>query len=267
MIPGHNVEISYYAQHQAQMLYGDKTVFQTIDDIATGDMRSKVRSLLGAFLFSGEDVDKKVKVLSGGEKSRLALAKLLLQPSNLLVLDEPTNHLDIRAKEVLKDALKNYDGALVIVSHDRDFLQGLTNKTVEFKNKQIREYDGDIEDFLRKLDIEQLNTLEEKKKNTADNKANTNPGSAKADRELQKAWQRDLNRVKKKISKVEEDITEYEEKISRMDDFFASPEASDIEKMNKMTKEYNDLKSGLEQKMTEWEELTIEMEEVESQKP
>ncbi len=159
---GHNVQMAYYAQDQAETLDGNKTVFETIDDEATGDMRAQVRNLLGGFLFSGEDIDKKVKVLSGGEKSRLSLAMLLLRPSNLMILDEPTNHLDMRSKDILKSALLQYDGTLIIVSHDRDFLQGLSNKVFEFRNKGVKEYLGDIYDFLHFKKLSNLRELEQK---------------------------------------------------------------------------------------------------------
>src|SRR5690606_14410927 len=144
---GYEVKIGYYAQNQADVLNKNKTVFETIDEAARGEMRTKVRSLLGSFLFSGEDVDKQVKVLSGGERARLAMCKLLLEPINLLILDEPTNHLDIRSKDILKDSLKNYDGSMIIISHDRDFLQGLTSKVFEFSGGKVKEHIGDIYDF------------------------------------------------------------------------------------------------------------------------
>lgn len=161
---GHEVKIGYYAQNQQDMLDGEKTVFETLDDVATGDMRVKVKSLLGAFLFSGETIEKKVKVLSGGEKARLSLAKMLLFPTNLLILDEPTNHLDMISKDILKSALIQFDGTLIVVSHDRDFLQGLTNKVYEFKKPNIKEYIGDVYDFLEAKNIEELDDLNRKRK-------------------------------------------------------------------------------------------------------
>jgi ATP-binding cassette subfamily F protein 3 len=157
---GHMVKIGYYAQNQAEMLDPEKTVFETIDDVAVGDIRPKIRNILGSFLFGGESIDKKVKVLSGGEKSRLALAKLLLTPVNLLVLDEPTNHLDMVSKDILKNALLQFDGTLILVSHDRDFLQGLTNKVIEFRNHTIRQHLGDVYDFLESRKLESLKELE-----------------------------------------------------------------------------------------------------------
>jgi ATP-binding cassette subfamily F protein 3 len=158
---GANTQLGYYAQDQADKLDGDMTVFETIDDVATGEMRTRVRNLLGCFLFSGEDVDKKVKVLSGGEKSRLALAKLLLDPINLLVLDEPTNHLDLRSKAVLKEALQQYDGTLLVVSHDRDFLRGLTDRVYEFGDGKIKEFIGDIYDYLESKQVENMREYEQ----------------------------------------------------------------------------------------------------------
>ncbi len=157
---GYNVSIAYYAQNPAEMLDPEITVYDTIDRVAVGDIRPKIRTMLGGFLFSGDDIDKKVKVLSGGEKARLALAKLLLEPANLLVLDEPTNHLDMQSKDILKSALLQYKGTLLIVSHDRDFLQGLTNKVFEFRNRQVKEYIGDIYDFLEARKIASLKELE-----------------------------------------------------------------------------------------------------------
>ena len=159
---GHNVQIGYFAQNQAALLDETLTVFQTIDDVAVGDARTKVRDLLGAFMFGRDDIDKKVKVLSGGERQRLAMIKLLLQPVNLLILDEPTNHLDIRTKDVLKQALKDFDGTLIIVSHDRDFLDGLTTKVFEFGNKKVVEHLEGIYGFLQKKNLENLQELERK---------------------------------------------------------------------------------------------------------
>ena len=159
---GHNSMIGYFAQNQAALLDGELTVFQTIDNIAKGDVRTKIKDILGAFMFSGDALDKKVKVLSGGERTRLAMIKLLLQPVNLLILDEPTNHLDIKTKEILKDALKAFEGTLILVSHDRDFLDGLANKVFEFGNKRVKEHFEDINGFLRNQKIENLKEIERK---------------------------------------------------------------------------------------------------------
>ena len=160
MTLGHNTLIGYFAQNQASLLEEELTVFQTIDDVAVGDIRTKIKDLLGAFMFSGDDIHKKVKILSGGERTRLAMVKLLLEPVNLLILDEPTNHLDMRTKEILKSALKDFDGTLILVSHDRDFLDGLISKVYEFGNKQIKEHLGDIYSFLRKKKMDNLKELE-----------------------------------------------------------------------------------------------------------
>ena len=159
---GHNVQIGYFAQNQASLLDEELTIFQTIDDVAEGDIRTKIKDLLGAFMFGGEQSERKVKVLSGGEKTRLALLKLLLEPVNLLILDEPTNHLDLRTKDILKSALKDFDGTLILVSHDRDFLEGLTEKVYEFGNQKVHEHLGDINSFLQKRKMENLKEVERK---------------------------------------------------------------------------------------------------------
>jgi ATP-binding cassette subfamily F protein 3 len=159
---GHNIMIGYFAQNQASMLDEELTVFQTIDDVARGDIRTKIRDLLGAFMFGGDNSTKKVKVLSGGERTRLAMIKLLLEPVNLLILDEPTNHLDIKTKDILKSALNDYDGTLIVISHDRDFLDGLVSKVYEFGNKRVKEHLGDIHTFLDKKKMETLRELEKK---------------------------------------------------------------------------------------------------------
>jgi ATP-binding cassette subfamily F protein 3 len=160
---GHGALIGYFAQNQAALLDGDLTVFQTIDQIAEGDIRTKIKDILGAFMFSGDAIEKKVKSLSGGERTRLAMIKLLLQPVNFLILDEPTNHLDIKTKDILKDALKAFDGTLILVSHDRDFLDGLANKVFEFGNKRVKEHFEDINGFLRNKKIENLREVERSK--------------------------------------------------------------------------------------------------------
>jgi ATP-binding cassette subfamily F protein 3 len=159
---GHNIMIGYFAQNQASLLDEELTVFQTIDDVAKGDMRTKIKDLLGAFMFGGDSINKKVKVLSGGERTRLSMIKLLLEPVNLLILDEPTNHLDLKTKDILKSALQDYDGTLILVSHDRDFLDGLVSKVYEFGNKQVKEHLGDIYSFLEKKKLDNLKELERK---------------------------------------------------------------------------------------------------------
>jgi ATP-binding cassette subfamily F protein 3 len=162
MTLGHNAMIGYFAQNQASLLNEELTVFQTIDDVAVGDIRTKIKDMLGAFMFSGDNISKKVKVLSGGERTRLAMIKLLLEPVNLLILDEPTNHLDMRTKDILKSALKDFDGTIILVSHDRDFLDGLVEKVYEFGNKQVKEHLGDIKSFLQKKKLDNLREIERK---------------------------------------------------------------------------------------------------------
>jgi len=176
---GHQVKIGYFAQNQDEIMDESLTVFQTIDHVAVGDIRTKMRDLLGAFLFRGDDIDKKVKVLSGGERSRLAMVKLLLEPYNLLLLDEPTNHLDIRSKDILKQALAKYDGTLILVSHDRDFLDGLVEKVYEFRDRNIREHIGGIYDFLKKKNIDTLQELNRRKVSPPAPKASPREGSRK----------------------------------------------------------------------------------------
>ncbi|MBT8274209.1 MAG: ATP-binding cassette domain-containing protein, partial [Bacteroidia bacterium] len=206
---GHNVQIGYFAQNQVDYLDGNKTVLDTMIDAANEKNRVKVRDILGAFLFSGEDVDKYVKVLSGGERNRLALAKLLLQPFNVLIMDEPTNHLDIQSKNVLKEALKRFDGTLILVSHDRDFLQGLTNTVYEFKDRQIKEYLGDIEFFLEQRSLQNLREAEKKTvlKETTIKKSN------KQSYEDQKK----LKSLQNKLSKTEAQISELENELKAID--------------------------------------------------
>ncbi|MEN8224502.1 MAG: ABC-F family ATP-binding cassette domain-containing protein [Bacteroidota bacterium] len=256
---GHNVQLAYYAQDQAEMLDGNKTVFETIDDEATGDMRSQVRNLLGGFLFSGEDIDKKVKVLSGGEKSRLSLARLLLEPSNLLILDEPTNHLDMRSKDILKSALLQYDGTLIIVSHDRDFLQGLSNKVFEFRNKGVQEYLGDIYDFLHFKKLKSLRELEQKK----------NSGSFKVKEvsknknlyERNKQLDRDIRKLNTQITKCEKRIEELESELSEMDSVLMDPvKHKEALSDPDVFKKYNTLKSAIEKEMEKWESRSMELE-------
>ena len=261
---GHQVVIGYYAQNQAAMLDGERTVFQTIDDIAVGDIRPKVRSILGGFLFGTEDIDKKVKVLSGGEKSRLALAKLLLTPVNLLVLDEPTNHLDMQSKDILKNALLQFEGTLIVVSHDRDFLQGLTDKVFEFKNKQIKPYIGDIYDFLESRKLETLKQLEINNKNN-DNYKNEVITENKINWEKKRESDKEIRKIKNKIQKCEEDISKIENEIERLDKVLANPEEHKKEfEKGDIYKTYQDLKNKIDEQMLLWEELHTELVENEA---
>ena len=242
---GHNVEIGYFAQNQAEYLDGTKTVLDTMIDSANERNRSKVRDILGSFLFQGDDVDKYVRVLSGGERNRLALAKMLLQPLNVLVMDEPTNHLDIKSKNVLKQALKNFDGTLVVVSHDRDFLQGLTNKVYEFKDQKIKEHLGDIDYYLNQRKVDDFRAIEKKEKVLVSKKKNS---SNNKDNSLKKK----LNNIESKISKLEKEISiidislenDYKKTISQ-NNFFSN---------------YEKKKNKLGDLMKKWEDLTIKLE-------
>lgn len=257
---GHNVVLGYYAQNQAELLDEEKTVFETIDDIAVGDIRKKVKAILGGFLFSGEAIDKKVKVLSGGERSRLAIARLLLSPCNLLVLDEPTNHLDMQSKDILKSALLQYDGTLIIVSHDRDFLKGLTEKTFEFKNKGTKEHLGTIEEFLDKRKLATLKELEINAKNAKQVLKETSTN--KQNYEDRKLIERDRRKLQKSIESCEDKIAKIEEEISTIDDTMSNPEKYQINYSESgLFVRYNQLKKDLETEMENWESLHNELEQ------
>ncbi len=259
---GHNVHLGYYAQNQAETLSGEDTVFDTIDNVAAGEMRSHIRTLLGAFLFGGEASFKKVKVLSGGEKSRLAMCKLLLEPYNLLVLDEPTNHLDMRSKDVLKNALKNFEGTVIVVSHDRDFLKGITNRVFEFKDKKVKEHIGDIYDYLAAKKISSLAELEMAPKPVKAKKEVESVSVKKESNDDKKNREREVSRIKKEIEKAEKEIATLETEIvtieKQMNDpaFYEKPNTADI--FNK----YNQLKETHTQKMAAWEILTEQLETV-----
>ena len=260
---GHNVKIGYYAQNQAHLLDPDLTVFETIDKIAVGEIRTKIRNILGGFMFSGEDADKKVRVLSGGEKSRLAMVKLMLEPVNLLVLDEPTNHLDMRSKEILKQALVDYDGTVIVVSHDREFLDGLVNCVYEFKDKKVKQHLGGIYEFLRKKKMESLKELE--KKNLPLNqevKIEKPAESEKLSFDERKEINKNISRIEKAIEKNENDVSGLEQKIADMDRMMAETNVSDPE----VFKKYDRLKRELEQRMAEWELLNEELEDVAAKK-
>lgn len=245
---GHNVQIGYFAQNQADYLDGEKTVLNTMLDVADEKTRRKVRDILGAFLFRGDDVEKYVKVLSGGERNRLALAKLMLQPLNVLVMDEPTNHLDIQSKNVLKEALKNFEGTLILVSHDRDFLQGLTSVVYEFKDHKIKEYLGDIDYYLESRALENMREVEKKKTSTPKTKSNTSEAKLSYEQQKkQKALKNKIGKIEKKINQLEEKIKEKDlalaedyEKTSAQPDFF---------------KHYKKDKEKLEKLINQWEEL------------
>jgi ATP-binding cassette subfamily F protein 3 len=261
---GHNVNIGYYAQNQAETLDGEATVFETIDEVAVGDVRKNVRSLLGSFLFSGDDIDKKVKVLSGGEKGRLAMCKLLLQPYSLLVLDEPTNHLDMKSKEVLKNALMRYDGTLIVVSHDRDFLQGLTTKVFEFKGGTIKPHIGDVNDYLATRKIESFKELEQQKVKAA--KAVSAPVAAsenKVNHEEQKLKEKELRSLQNLLTKSEQEIARLELEIKKVDDKLLDPEQYATAVNDKdVFPRYEAMKKQLETEMQKWEDLQVKADEL-----
>ncbi len=253
MTLGHNVQIGYFAQNQADYLDGSKTVEDTMLDAADEKTRPRVRDILGAFLFRGDEVDKYVRVLSGGERNRLALAKLLLQPFNVLVMDEPTNHLDIKSKNVLKEALKGFDGTLILVSHDRDFLQGLSNKVYEFKDRKIKEYLGDIDFFLEQRNLQNLREAEKRSALPKEEKKSTSGGKEEYEQQKKKkSLQNKLSKIESRIGKLEKEIKEidvelsinYEETISAPD-FFNS---------------YHQKKTDLEALMSQWEEVSEALE-------
>lgn len=251
---GHNVQIGYFAQNQAEYLDGSRTILDTMIDAANEKNRSKVRDILGSFLFQGDEVDKYVRVLSGGERNRLALAKMLLQPFNVLIMDEPTNHLDIKSKNVLKQALQNFEGTLVLVSHDRDFLQGLTDRVYEFKNGSIKEYLGDIDFYLEQRKAEDFRKIEkgEKKSRTQESKPNNDN-----DYKLQKK----AKSLKNKLSGIEKKINELEKNISDLDHQLLMNYDETASKPN-FFDDYQSKKKNLEQLMEEWENISLEVDKI-----
>jgi ATP-binding cassette subfamily F protein 3 len=251
---GHNVQIGYFAQNQAEYLDGRKTVLDTMIDAANEKNRSKVRDILGSFLFRGEEVDKYVKVLSGGERNRLALAKMLLQPFNVLVMDEPTNHLDIISKNVLKQALQRFEGTLILVSHDRDFLQGLTNKVYEFKDKKIKEYLGDIDFYLEQRKVDNFRAIEQEKNKTVKKVKKEKQSNSFED-------QKKLKSLKNKLSAVESKISTLEKEISEIDHKLLMDYNTTIAKPN-FFDSYQGKKKSLENLMSQWEEITLGLEEI-----
>ena len=265
---GHNVDIGYYAQNQAEELDGNLTVFETLDDVAVGEIRKKLRSILGAFLFSGEDADKKVKVLSGGEKARLALCKLLLHPYNLLILDEPTNHLDIRAKGVLKEALQAFDGTLIVVSHDRDFLNSLTELVYEVTPTGLKQYIGDIKQFLHEKHANSIRAYEAEKgtsiptpkikndsrkdqKSIQEETKTSNKESYKARKERERQERKDQNRFRK----LEVLIAEKEMELKEMNAEIAATGTDDRAKMTELSYKYETVQNELSSAMEEWTQL------------
>ncbi len=259
---GYNVNIGYYAQNQEDILDKEDTVFGTLDRIAVGDIRLKLRDILGAFLFKGEDIDKKVAVLSGGERARLAMAKLMLKPYNLLALDEPTNHMDIRSKDILKQALKSYDGTLIIVSHDRDFLDGLVDKLYEFRDGKVKEHLGGVQDFLERRKLESLNELERHYKPIIEEKPAEviqKKEEAKQEYQAKKHVSKEEKKIKNRISFLEKKIEEYETKMAEIEAKLMSPGPEDD--IMDLTREYLENKREMDFKMEEWEKLNEQLEQ------
>lgn len=256
---GHNVKIGYFAQNQAQLLDENLSVFETVDYVATGDIRSKIRDLLGAFMFGGEASDKKVKVLSGGERTRLAMIRLLLEPVNLLILDEPTNHLDMKTKDILKQAIKDFDGTVIIVSHDRDFMNGLVDKIYEFGNGKVREHIGGIYDFLNVKKMENLHELEIQTINyTPDNvKEDIEKNESKLSYEERKELSKQIKRLERQINEIESSIKDNESKVRKIEKKLSTPEgASDTS----LFEEHAVLQKEIEKEMELWDRLTSEYE-------
>ncbi len=258
---GHNVSIGYYAQNQDDLMDGDFTVFDTLDRVAVGDIRTKLRDILGAFLFRGEDVDKKVKVLSGGERSRLAMARMMLSPCNLLVLDEPTNHMDMRSKDILKEAVKAYDGTVVLVSHDREFLDGLVSKVYEFHNGRVREYIGGIYDFLARKKLASMQQLEIRRVEEKVSQQTKNQDS-KLSYQEKRDYDRKIRKLTNEIQRVENEIEVSEEKLAQMNEQLSDPEKYGIDLSDgKFYESYELTKRENTRLMVEWERLTEELEQ------
>ena len=256
---GANVNIGYYAQNQDDLMDGEFTVFDTLDRVAVGDIRTRLRDILGAFLFRGEDIDKKVKVLSGGERSRLAMARLMLEPYNLLVLDEPTNHMDMRSKDILKNALQKYDGTVVVVSHDREFLDGLVDRIYEFRDGGVREYLGDIWYFLEKRKVESLQEIERKERPVATKAVESNGG--KLSYEQKKEQEKLIRKLRKAVESIEEELAKVEKEIADYDARFAVATEYNADDYAK----YNALKEHYDRLMHEWEKASYELEITEQQ--
>ena len=263
---GHNVSIGYYAQNQDELLVEEKTVFETIDDIAVGDIRTKIRGILGAFMFGKDDNDKKVKVLSGGERSRLSMIKLLLKPVSLLVLDEPTNHLDIASKDILKKALQDYNGTLILVSHDRYFLNGLVQKVFEFRNNEVKEYLGGVFDFLEKRKLNSFQELDQKKNEKTSSPEQKAKSSRKQEYLDRKEQVRQIRKLEGQVSKHEAEIEILEKLIHDMDKQLSNPASiPQGEEGKRYYSEYNKLKRQLDHLIYEWEILADELEQKKSE--
>lgn len=263
---GANVNIGYYAQNQDDLMDGEFTVYDTLDRVAVGDIRTRLRDILGAFLFRGEDIDKKVKVLSGGERARLAMARMMLEPRNLLVLDEPTNHMDMRSKDILKSAIMKYDGTVVVVSHDREFLDGMVDKVYEFRDGGVREYLGGIYYFLEKRKLESLQELERRSVPSGNRSAAASAGnpnaptdsnvSGKVSYEQKKEQEKLLRKLRKTVETIEADLADIERQIAAYDAKFAAAATYDEADY----KAYNDLKVRYDHQMHEWEKASYELE-------
>ena len=249
---GHNVRIGYYAQNQEDILDPSETVLGTLDRIAVGDIRTRLRDLLGAFLFKGEDIDKRVSVLSGGERARLGMAKLMLSPYNVLALDEPTNHMDIRSKDVLKEALRRFDGTLIVVSHDRDFLDGLVDKLYEFRDGKVKEHLGGVQDFLRRRKLESLQELE---RNAPVAKEAEKPAQTASQQHFQahKALSKEQRKIKNRVDYLEKEIEKREKRMQEIEKVLGSPGPSDD--IMELTREYLELKRALDADTDEWTSL------------
>ncbi len=273
---GHNVNIGYYAQNQDDLMDGNFTVYDTLDRVAVGDIRTRLRDILGAFLFRGEDIDKKVKVLSGGERARLAMARMMLEPHNLLVMDEPTNHMDMRSKDILKNALIKYDGTVVVVSHDREFLDGMVNKVYEFRDGGVKEYLGGIYYFLEKRKLESLREVEIKKPeqptkkteaasrlsdpSAATSGSTSTPGSGKQEYQQRKENEKAIRKTRNEIDRTEQQIAELEKQIAEWDAKMADPSAHGIDLSDTtIFEQYEKLKESLNHQMHEWEKLNYEL--------
>ena len=271
---GANVNIGYYAQNQDDLMDGEFTVYDTLDRVAVGDIRTRLRDILGAFLFRGEDIDKKVKVLSGGERARLAMARMMLEPRNLLILDEPTNHMDMRSKDILKNAIMKYDGTVVVVSHDREFLDGMVQKVYEFRDGGVKEYLGGIYYFLEKRKLESLQEIERRDapakpaanpaaKSAAQPAANRDAAaSGKLTYEQRKEQEKQLRKLRRAVETVEAELAEIEKQIAAYDAKFAA--ATEYNEAD--YKAYNDLKARYDHQMHEWEKASYELEIVEEQR-
>ncbi len=248
---GHNVSIGYYAQNQEDILDPSETVFGTLDRIAVGDIRTRLRDILGAFLFKGEDIDKRVSVLSGGERARLGMAKLMLSPYNVLALDEPTNHMDIRSKDILKQALKSFDGTLIVVSHDRDFLDGLVDKLYEFRDGKVTEHLGTVADFLRRRKLESLSELE--RRAPAPEKAQAQPSEGVKEFRKMKAVSKEERKIRNRIDYLEKQISTHEEKMAEIEKILANPGNNDD--ILDLTREYLEHKRTMDEETLEWTSL------------